>query len=95
MDKQSFKEIARRFTPKFASQLIRTQKWQALSTPEGWFVARMTGRHGGTLPSLAEIRPSLVRDWRRANQGKLSDYAIEQVARDYVFVEDGVASPGG
>lgn len=95
LEKQSFKQIAQRFTPKFATELIRSRDWRALSSPQGWCVARLTARHGGELPEMGKLRPTLVRDWQRANKGKLSDRALEVVAKDYVFVDDGAPSPAG
>jgi hypothetical protein len=90
---QTFKQIARRFTPKFATELIRRQDWQALKAPDGWHVVRLVRRTGGVLPPRRELEPRLISDFRRANRGQASERALERLSREYLFVD--APSPAG
>ena len=94
-EQRTFKELARRFSPKFATLLIRSSDWQALASDDAWYVVRLVGKSGGDLPPLSELAPRLTLDWQRANRGSLSERALQRIRKDYVFVDGDATGPRG
>jgi hypothetical protein len=92
LEKASPQEVTGAFGEEFAAQLDKATlgQWTGpLQSSFGLHLVRVTNRTGATLPTLAEIRPIVLREWQAERSRDLSDAFYASLRSKYdVRLED-------
>lgn len=77
--------VARTFGEGFSAALVTMPigEWTIAESIHGVHVVRVSKRSGGTEPTLARLRPMLVRDWKKAEQLRMLERRLDELAAKY------------
>lgn len=86
LEAASLREIARTFGEDFAAQLdeLPVGQWMGpVQSGFGLHLVKVSAREASSIPTLNDVRPSVVREWQAEQQQELGDAFYDQLRQRY------------